>query len=329
VNLKVSWCDTSSNRRKRALIVTEGDGDVGGKKEISTKKPKASHSNLTFKNSWIDCDPPHKGKGGRKALPLLDLLSRYCKPVKPKDGTDAASEHWRCVATELGCTHVTTGPRQRQRVLNHAATECSYLSADLKALANAQMGGVSKSAELKKLKNKEKIAEDVEMELANPAETATRLARLGPQTAAQISQGEKWRNEGRAKRHLEYDVSILSFIVSGGMVPSRVDSPEWKTIWLTVDPLYKPASSSTIVETQLPREAGLVQTELLQFLQKDGNGGFTLSFDGGTTRHVDSVYTVHITTADRRVFLWEGHSTSAESHTGQHLADEMTKVELL
>jgi hypothetical protein len=153
-----------------------------------------------------------------------------------------------------------------------------------------------------------------------------RVSLTRPRTTTELLFEAKFCTAGKEKRHLQNDINVLSFIISNGMVPTRVDSSEWKTLWQTVDPSYKPASSTTIVESHIPHEAGAIHMKLTTFLRDAKNEGFTLSFDGGTTRRVDSVYTIHVTTSDHCVFLWEGHETLAESHTGEHLAKEIKKV---
>jgi hypothetical protein len=45
----------------------------------------------------------------------------------------------------------------------------------------------------------------------------------------------------------------------------------------------------------------------------------SLGFDGGTTKGKQSIYTVHVTTADREVYLIKGDEASGFSHTGAHI----------
>ena len=77
-------------------------------------------------------------------------------------------------------------------------------------------------------------------------------------------------------------------------------------------------------DSQIPSEAAFVKREMLQFLQTQED--LTITFDGNTTRGQDSVYTVHVITPDRIVFLWDGDELSDYSHTGAHLTDTLELV---
>ena len=86
-----------------------------------------------------------------------------------------------------------------------------------------------------------------------------------------------------------------------------------------MDPRVHIHSGSSLAKTYIPAEADRI-TQLSIDTLKDINY-LTLSYDGGTTRALDSIYTVHLTTPERISHLLKGHSASDESHTGQHLAD--------
>ncbi|KII84265.1 hypothetical protein PLICRDRAFT_358654 [Plicaturopsis crispa FD-325 SS-3] len=116
---------------------------------------------------------------------------------------------------------------------------------------------------------------------------------------------------------LQLDVDILKFVCVSGMPPKRVDLQEWKTIFLHAAPTYTPVSSTTMEDTQLPRECARVKTLQLRRLQKCEN--LSLTFDGITTRAQESIYTWHVTTEERETHLFEGNVASGDSHTAEHL----------
>lgn len=317
--------------RKRTHTVTEPDITASEEQQQTPTAKKAKKATaLCIKeimSRYIDAERPGpKGNGGQKALPLLDELSRYVI-LKDPDEKDVGKEHWRCIAAEKGCGVYWTGHRQSNRVLLHAAN-CGYLPPELVARANEELASKSVNKRLDKYtKQAAEAREKIRQAQAHissdsddePVILESNAKLTAPKSAAQLKAETRWHKAGREIRHLKHHSNIIDFIVAGGMAPSKADSPEWKALWRDADPTYTPPSSTSLVTSLLPQEAGRVREEIRKLLRDSRNEGFTLSFDGGTTRKVDSVYTIHITMADRRVFLWEGHESSSESHTGEKL----------
>jgi hypothetical protein len=115
----------------------------------------------------------------------------------------------------------------------------------------------------------------------------------------------------------QLDADIVNFFCVGGIPPSKVDIPEWKQMWAHAVPSYTPASSSKLEEYHIPSEAALVRSKQLEHLCTCVN--LSITFDGQTTRRPESVYTIHIITSNRLVFLFGGNEASDESHTANHL----------
>ena len=91
------------------------------------------------------------------------------------------------------------------------------------------------------------------------------------------------------------------------------------------DPSMQTASATTFVQTYIPAEATRITEQVIGKLQRIKN--LTISFDGGTTRAVQSIYTVHIITpVDRVAYLVEGNSASDVSHTTEHISKVLMKV---
>jgi len=56
----------------------------------------------------------------------------------------------------------------------------------------------------------------------------------------------------------------------------------------------------------------------------------TISYDGGSTCAVKSIYSVHVTTPEtRESYFIKGNEASGLSHTGEHIQDLLLKVCLL
>jgi hypothetical protein len=94
-------------------------------------------------------------------------------------------------------------------------------------------------------------------------------------------------------------------------------------MFAAANPDYKPISSQTLTN-YVASEAGFVHSKQLEHLWLQMN--ITLTFDGGSTRRPQSVYTMHATTPDRDVFCIHGEEGTDVSHTGEHLANMLIKV---
>jgi hypothetical protein len=110
-------------------------------------------------------------------------------------------------------------------------------------------------------------------------------------------------------------------------IPAKVlDAPEWKKlIEEATKSRYNPPSSTMFTEKLVPAEAALVvRSYQTTFLRTCTN--LTLTFDGSATRKPSSVYTIHITTADRETFFMEGYDATDERHTAEFIEGLVIKV---
>lgn len=124
------------------------------------------------------------------------------------------------------------------------------------------------------------------------------------------------------QKQLDYDITKL--VCVRGMVPAILDSKQWKTFMNDANPHYKSPSSTTVRENFIPAEAARIRQAQIEYLKTQRN--LTMTFDGGTTRRPQSVYTVTVTTAKRETFLIDGHESSREHHTAKYLAEMIQKV---
>ena len=130
---------------------------------------------------------------------------------------------------------------------------------------------------------------------------------------------------GRKELRSKLNHLVLKLICVRGLVPDLIDSTEWREFVLEATKgRYESASSTTFLTSYIPSEASHIRKLQYQRLQTLRN--LTITFDGGTTRKPQSVYTVHITTIDRKVYFMEGHEASGESHTAEHIKDFLFTV---
>ena len=254
--------------------------------------------------------------------------------------------YYGCVAEK--CGWFRAGTAQRSRLLKHS-TSCIYLAPELKVKAEDWSSANSLGGKVGALPNPDETARDVSsapsLGLGSersgskrarldgvPDHVASKLASspsISPgssddklkQTTIHTDAIAAGRSELKAKlNHL-----VLKLICVRGLVPDLVDSPEWREFVLEATKgRYESASSTTFLTSYIPSEASHIRKLQYQRLQTLRN--LTITFDGGTTRKPQSVYTVHITTIDRKVYFMEGHEASGESHTAEHIKDFLFTV---
>ena len=126
---------------------------------------------------------------------------------------------------------------------------------------------------------------------------------------------------GRRHSQAMLDLAIVNFICAAAIPPTIVDYTEWKRIFMITNNWYHPKSSDIVVDDHIPGQAARARELSLKYLCTQFD--LTISYDGATTKKPQSVYTIHFTTPDGHCFLIEGQESSDESHTGQHIADQL------
>lgn len=249
---------------------------------------------------------------------------------------------YRCAAP--GCLFLRHGHPQCSRVLQHA-TQCRKLPPALRQRALEWAAARSLSAELAESSTSTATststdlatpfnARDTESVTAQPTThmtTAAREAAAPPQDPTRKIKkgglGEVVVAAGRAELRAKLDFRIMKLICVRGLVPTILDTAEWKEFLQDANPRYQPTSSTTFVDKHIPSEAAQVRLLQIKILKQLDN--LTLTYDGGSTRKPQSVYTVHITTQDRRVFFIEGDEASRERHTAEHIKGLIVEVRRL
>lgn len=277
-------------------------------------------------DDFVSADEDEKGKGGRKgderllelALPCYhknDLSKKIlrCPGMKPKPGKEDA------------CDQTWAWPRNKSRIYKHAS-DCEHLSRELREVVNAVMAEDSLSVKVSRTQNQlnfqpKSSPSTPESGTPTPATTES-TKRITPSSQPSVlSLSRKAKIEAITA---QLDLDIVKWICVAGIPPSKVDLPQWKTLWEHANPLYTPASSTKIEDVQIPKEAGHVRTINIQHLRTCID--LSITFDGNSTKLPQSVYTIHIITPARRVCLFEGNEASGVSHTGEHLFNILSQV---
>jgi hypothetical protein len=132
--------------------------------------------------------------------------------------------------------------------------------------------------------------------------------------------------EAKKARGLRINQAVLNLICGTGIPPTIVDTDEWKDVISTIDKTVTTYGSTSFVDMYIPGEAARITEEEVRMLSKVKN--LTISYDGGTTKAVESIYTIHVTTPrHRQAYLIEGNEASGVSHTGHQIASELLKVD--
>lgn len=127
-----------------------------------------------------------------------------------------------------------------------------------------------------------------------------------------------------AKVKDQLDFAILKLVCVAGMAPAILDLPEWKEVFHIAIPSYHPVSRTTMMDNHIPSEQERVRGLQIEYLQTQTR--MTSTFDGGSLRNGESFYTIHVTTAERRVMLVEVQECTRVSHTADWIADVVTRV---
>ena len=107
-------------------------------------------------------------------------------------------------------------------------------------------------------------------------------------------------------RGLKINHTILNLICGTWIPPTIVDTDKWKNVISTIDNTVTTYGSTYFVDTYILGEAAWITEENIQMLLKIKN--LTISYDGGTTNAVESIYTIHVTPSQSwQAYLIEGN----------------------
>ncbi|OJA07519.1 hypothetical protein AZE42_10753 [Rhizopogon vesiculosus] len=288
----------------RAALHEQPDSAILKKWVKDLSKVAEYHYEAASRQDYVDIpEPPPKGKGGRPVDPRLLHIAIRC--YKKTDANKITA--FRCIGTAKGCTMACKFKTRIKKILGHATT-CEHVPRPLKEELDGGLAADTSSP---------KVARFNTSTSGNSKPSAMTKRALIQPSVEHIS--KKARMDQLMS---QLDADIVQLFCIGGIHPSKVDLPQWKAMWRHVMPSYEPASASKLEEYLIPTEAAFVRRYQLEHLRTCDN--LSMTFDGETTRLPESVYTVHVITPDRFVFLFEGNEVSDESHT--RAAKHMFKV---
>jgi hypothetical protein len=260
---------------------------------------------------------------GRPRLGILDRLTVKLPTQRNEP------RKYRC--TGKGCLKMYK-PRSRDRVLMHAKT-CMKLTIDERKMAAAASAETAPSALVAEIQSQLASSPTVAMINALTAETRNDLGEgqvvvvqsSSPITASTPIPVDKiafFGPGGRRCLHRALDLAVVKLICVARLPPSL---DEWKELFALQTPSYHPASRTKLMENQIMSEQEHVRKSQIAILETKDR--LSLSFDGGSIRSGESLYTVHATTAEeRRAMLLEGQECTSVSHTGAWIAELVLRV---
>ncbi|KAG8770797.1 hypothetical protein FRC12_004040, partial [Ceratobasidium sp. 428] len=224
---------------------------------------------------------------GRVRSELLDKLVIPCHSI-----IDPSHLRVRCRGT--GCGWSWCEPRQTGRILQHSV-RCSGLDEALRTEAKQRGAALSLASKL---------------QVATDDNDLSSILAIG---------------ETQLEKNTRINHALLKWLCDRMVPPSAVDCYRWKELVNALDPNANTASGTTIANTFVTTEAAFVHQKSVEYLSQQE--GLTLSFDGGTTRKHESVYTIHVTPpSTREPHLMEGNEASGLSHTAEHICKVLDKT---
>lgn len=313
--------DTATPRPESTVPIVSKRKKADEDTDQQSKKLVLTTDNVIDRYITVDRSSLGPRRGGPKPDPLVDKVAVLC--IRKADPAKILFR--RCAGADNGCEQLwKDSANHKTRYFAHASC-CRFLPADLRQQVNASQG-------------KQSLGKAVSVEIESTADTESISSRsISQQSTSSALFDSHSRNSkvsgsiadwttsaGRLDHNKKINYAILKLICGRGLPPSIVDSQEWKDLMHVAAPKYQYSGSKTFIDNLIPREHAFIKDEQLKHLKSCNN--LTISFDGQTTSSVQSVYTVHIITPERRIFLFEGNKCSKESHTGKFIFDLLDSV---
>jgi hypothetical protein len=252
---------------------------------------------------------------GRPANVLMNDLVQQCyhvsRPEKPL---------YRCAGT-CGTTYAS---RNLARIVRHA-TGCSKLDAELRkrAKAHAATQAPSRKLPIGDPESTKIQKPDGENKVKN-RDGGRDVAMLKKRKADEMDWFEEAKKLGRKERHEKLDLAVVNLICCSGIPSYILDLDVWKGVFAYADPTYRPAKRAKLEEIQIIGEAESIHEIQLAYLRTQEN--ITVSCDGGTTKGREAFWTLHMSTAGRKVFLIDVREATAVSHTAVWIKNFVLEV---
>jgi hypothetical protein len=263
-------------------------------------------------------------KSGVRLHPLLPMISRVCLKRDPPADEAADKLHVRCIASSK-CNTLWVHPRNKRRVIGHAAdvSECPSMPAELRdeainAMAQKAIGDKFRMPDVSTSASRLLDGPSTNLKRTRTESDAGTVASTSKKPMLDV-----FITEGNKALKTNGDYALMLFITCAGVPPSIVDSDHFKKLVGVLNPAYKPPSSSTLAEKLIPEEAAKILQGMIAFFKTCRN--CTITFDGGKSKR-NGLYTIHITTADRRSFCVEIDDASRLSHTANYVFEILSRV---
>lgn len=250
--------------------------------------------------------------------PRIDILDRLTVEISTPPGE---ARKYRCAG--IGCPK-NFKPRTTIRVLKHCK-QCLKMTSEQRKAAAAASAHTAPGALVANT-----IAQLAANDVTTPSTTLTPMQHAtSSQSTAQFlipkpppTVTDKYAffgKGGRRAHHGALDLAVLKFFCIARIPPYLVNLNAWKDIFALQTPSYSPASCTQLSEGHILAEQEHIKKRQIDFLKTQHR--ISISFDGGTIKSGDSMYTVHATTEDDHVMLLEGQDCTGISHTGEMIAD--------
>ncbi|QRV96437.1 hypothetical protein RhiJN_24455 [Ceratobasidium sp. AG-Ba] len=267
--------------------------------------------------------PPRNLQGGAPRNLLADRLVISCF-LKNEARIDK-NHRFRCIASSLCDFALANTKRQMDRL--RYAVRCRWLrnwkpelfaEVEVAYARRAAGHGLGGDHQLEGGSNLPGDNEDP----PPPGPAAT----IAAETLEQLKKSAKnfftrFHDQGKLDHSARINLAIVRLLCAAGVPPSIADPRYWKALFNAINPRlsdHTPPSSTTLRDSLIPAEAHQSVLSARRFLQTQQN--LSISFDG-LTQGSQPVYTVHVSTADRKSFLLRG-----DVYYGSHNSACMTKL---
>ncbi|KAJ4500079.1 ribonuclease H-like domain-containing protein [Lentinula lateritia] len=285
------------NELKRKASHSEPEDSDSGSEVLETKKKVKKKKQGVTRTVTIrdeveleEFSDKITGKG-RVPNPIISQLAIRCKEKVTQ------ASWWRCmgfkdfVKAEGPCNFKRIGNADQARILTHAK-QCRHLPRNLKVIASDAAANSALGANVKK-------GGPVTSGNAVPKSASV----LTP-SSSQLKLTHDFTAQGKKEVADEINHRIMQLICCDGIPPHILDSPRWKNLME-----YCCRNGPNRPYTPLKNERNL-----------------TVTFDGGSIRKPQSVYTTHITTEDRITYFWNGDEASDRSHDAEYVNEVIDKT---
>jgi hypothetical protein len=229
----------------------------------------------------------------------------------------------RCAGSK-GCGTTWKWPRARARIFKHAQ-DCAFLGAELRAevVQENAKNAVGPHPSIGDDTQTDDPEDEAHGELRVVKRAKTDLD-VGSSSTRGSRNLQDFVRAGRKELKDKGDHALLVFLICCGIPPSVVDSREFKDFASVLNSNYIPPCETTISDRLVPTEAARIHCAVIEYLRKCRD--LTITFDGGKLRGSKGLYSVHVSTPERRTFCMTLDDASRLSHTGEYISELLLRV---